>query len=125
VVNRDLLANSGGLLVGDLLLGDRRTGRSIDIPYFSVIGLIVIAALIILANSDIVVYSRGGGVILFLLILNIRWRLSFIIALSLGDRLFITIGLGIIFWSVFGSGVASGFWERISINMANVLAENW
>jgi hypothetical protein len=72
VVNGDLLANSGGLLVRDLLLEDRRTDRSINTLYLSVIDLIAIAALIILANSNIVIYNKGGGVILFLFILNIR-----------------------------------------------------
>jgi hypothetical protein len=72
VVNGDLLANSGGLLVRDLLLEDRRTDRSINTLYLSVIDLIAIAALIILANSNIVIYNKGGGVILFLFILHIR-----------------------------------------------------
>jgi hypothetical protein len=43
VVDGDLLANGGGLLVGDLLLGDRRTGRSIDTPYLGVVSLAAVA----------------------------------------------------------------------------------
>lgn len=72
VVNDDILANGGGLLIRDLSWGERRTGRSIDTPSFDVAGLAAVAALVIPANSDIVAHSGGGGVIFFLFAPNIR-----------------------------------------------------
>lgn len=71
MVNDDLLANGEGLLIGDLLLRERYTVRFINISSFGVLNLIVIAAFIILTNSNNVIYNKEEGVILFLYILNI------------------------------------------------------
>jgi hypothetical protein len=60
VVVNDFLANGGGLYICDLLWGERRTGISIDTSFLGVIGLIIVAAFIILANSGIVDYNKGG-----------------------------------------------------------------
>jgi hypothetical protein len=60
VVNGDLLGNGGSLLVGDLLLGERRTARSIDTPSLSILGLASVAALVIPANSGNVAHKTDS-----------------------------------------------------------------
>lgn len=57
VVVNNFLATGGGLLVCNLLWGERRTDRSIDTPFLGVVGLAVVAAFVIPANSDIVDHS--------------------------------------------------------------------